>query len=540
MLLHSPVGWVEPDEYPEYLDEVDDDYQMEVPERLRVIYRRLTDLGRRLVFEQELGADTVFTPLKCEMATKQQILYAHTAAQFDKLDRLQYCTDAELAAVSDESRHDMYYCRESFNAARLAAGGILACVDAVCDACAGPPTATAGTSTTGVSSGGCPPPPTTAASGFGGGSGSSSSSSALPLPASKSSNKAVALVRPPGHHACQSKEMGFCFVDSVVIAAKYALATKTNDIKRVAILDWDIHDGNGTSEGTIRDENILRLDVHRYNPKDGFYPCTGPPSECGSGKAQGLNLNMGWSRGGMGNTEYAAAFYELILPILADYSPDLLIISCGLDAAMGDLIGGCELTPGFFHAMTRAALEAVGPSTPVVCALEGGYTMSVIPDCMEAVTLAMLNCPYQYHSSFLFEGLCGAAEEETERTTLADAWPTDDTLERSRRTLSNYYVRHSEALCSCTHVIDTAAKDINLCIRIFKGLDRWKHLNLQRIKGPPKKKTPTAATLQKKKRSWSKMGGTSSWASSGGGGSAIQRPRIYMWYGTENYHRHFW
>ena len=105
--------------------------------------------------------------------------------------------------------------------------------------------------------------------------------------------------------------------------------------------------GNGTAEATIKDANIFRIDLHRFNRREGFYPYTGPANDIGVGNARGLNLNVTWSQGGMRNTEYAAAFYELILPLLVNFKPDLLIISCGLDAAMGDLLGGCELVSIF-------------------------------------------------------------------------------------------------------------------------------------------------------------------------------------------------
>ena len=269
--------------------------------------------------------------------------------------------------------------------------------------------------------------------------------------------------------------------------------------------------GNGTAEATIGDERIFRIDLHRYNPREGFYPCTGPPNEIGTRNARGLNLNVGWSQGGMRNNEYAAAFYELILPLLVDYNPDLLIISCGLDAAMGDLLGGCELTPGFFHAMTRASIEAVGPNTPVVCALEGGYAMNVIPDCMEAVTLAMLNCPYSYHSSA--GSFCGGAA--LERTT----WPSDY-LERSRLTLSKYYIREASNM-----LLYSAVDDINTSIKIFQGIPRWKHIDLQRIVGPPRQHV----YLKNNKRKGAAAEETCF-------EPPFQRPRVYLWYGTEEWH----
>jgi len=466
MLLHRPIGWVEPDIFPENLNECDDGYPCENPERLRVIYERLCSVEDRLVFEEDgLEIDQIlFNPLRCQMATKQQICMAHTVEQYERLEQLQYYSNEELMQLTEE-HSDMYYCHATFQAARLAAGGLLACVDAACDQ-------------------------------------------------KSTSNKALALVRPPGHHACQSKELGFCFIDSVVVAAKYAIQQKK--ATRVVILDWDIHDGNGTQEGTLQDENIFRIDLHRFNRKEGFFPFTGAPNDIGSGNARGLNLNMAWSHGGMGNTEYAAAFYELVLPLMAEYKPDMLLISCGLDAAKGDLLGGCELTPDFFHAMTRATLEVVGPTCPVVCALEGGYTMSILPDCMEAVTLAMINCPYQYHSSVEIGSYLGGAAIETKR----NPWPAN-ALGRSRRVLSKYYVRDG-----CSSIIDSAIHDINTCIRIFSNTRRWMHLEFHRIRGPPK---PVQQPQPPKKRKLLE----SSFVCD----RPFQRPRVFLWYGTELHHQ---
>lgn len=198
MLLHRPVGWVEPEVFPSYLDDIDDDYPMENPERLKVIIERLCNLEKRLLHMDEScfsdleHSNQVFRWLECEMATKEQILLTHSEDFYERLDDYQFMSDSDLALLSQQVRHDIYYGHESFQAARLAAGGLLSCVNAVCD----------GASTT---------------------------------------KKSLALVRPPGHHACQSQEMGFCFINSVVVAAKYALAT--GQANRIAILDWDVHDG---------------------------------------------------------------------------------------------------------------------------------------------------------------------------------------------------------------------------------------------------------------------------------------------------------
>ena len=561
MLLHRPVDWTEPLSFPKNQDEIEEGYPIENPERLQVIYDRLCILEDRLVEQLQDSDDyegyagtgdssllptastaknakqrTIFEHISCSMATKEEVLLAHSERHYNRLDQLEFYTNEELAVMSKDSTKDIYYCRDSFKAARLAAGGLLSCIDAICSPIIM----------------------------------NSSGMSLQPHYQPSNMNKAIALVRPPGHHACQSEEMGFCFIDSVVVAAKYALKNKKAKIKRIVILDWDIHDGNATADGTIKDSHIFRIDLHRYNPKCPFYPFTGSPHEVGSGTAEGLNLNMTWSQGGMGNIEYGAAFYELILPLIADYKPDLLIISCGLDAAMGDLLGDCNLTPSFFHAMTRAAIEVIGPNTPVLCALEGGYTINVIPDCMEAVTLAMLNLPYSYHSSQQQtpQRYCGggggggaAGGLSPVSSSRSQPWSYVDGLKRSRFALRNYYVRLER---NPLQIAKSAIQDINQLIRTFHGLQRWKHLPLKRIKSAGghkplssstsvhnhRQQTPPKASSQK--RNWNDIvkseltihqqhhEPTSMMYDvalvSSQFPSRYSRKRMYLWYGTEKHH----
>jgi hypothetical protein len=193
--------------------------------------------------------------------------------------------------------------------------------------------------------------------------------------------------------------------------------------------------------------------------------------------------------------------------------------------------------------MTRAVAEVVGPETPILCALEGGYAIDVICDCMEAVTLAMLNCPFSYHSTQLMESYYsfgGAASPEcshcTDRTadhTCSCCWsaPGNDNerLQRGRRVLANYYI-HSENIPATSMLLKSAIQDINTCIRIFRGIPRWNNVHLRSIKTPPSS-SQSQQLVSHHKRSCSDDG-TRGWTEYRPG----QRPRIYLWYGTEEHH----
>lgn len=109
----------------------------------------------------------------------------------------------------------------------------------------------------------------------------------------------------------------------------------------------------------------------------------------------GTNVNIALKQGGMGNREYAAAFCELVLPVLETFQPDLVLIACGADAAKGDLLGDCGLTPDMYYIMTKSVLETAGVDTPLVTILEGGYNLPVLSDCLQAVNLAMLDEPFE-------------------------------------------------------------------------------------------------------------------------------------------------
>lgn len=209
---------------------------------------------------------------------------------------------------------------------------------------------------------------------------------------------AFAIIRPPGHHAEFDAPMGFCLFNNVPIAAKICQADYPDLCRKILILDWDVHHGNGIQNMFYEDPNILYISVHVY--EDGsFYP--GKPDNpntpdgglehCGSGPGLGRNVNIGWHEQGMGDGEYMAAFQKIIMPIAQEFNPDLVIISAGFDAADGDELGGCFVTPTCYAQMTHMLMSLAGGKV-AVC-LEGGYNLEAISQSALAVAKTLMGEP---------------------------------------------------------------------------------------------------------------------------------------------------
>jgi acetoin utilization deacetylase AcuC-like enzyme len=197
----------------------------------------------------------------------------------------------------------------------------------------------------------------------------------------------IAVVRPPGHHAKREASQGFCLLNNVAVAAK--VATTLWGMERVAILDWDIHHGNGTEDIFYNDPNVLVINMHRFDNRQ-FYPGTGSPDRIGEGEGKGFNINIGWqsgNEGGLSDSDYLAAMRVIVLPILEQFKPSLLFISAGFDAAMGDPLGQCRVTCAGYAQMTQLLSSACNGKVVVV--IEGGYNLTAVANSSEAVVIAL-------------------------------------------------------------------------------------------------------------------------------------------------------
>ena len=252
-------------------------------------------------------------------ATLDEIQYIHSNSQIEKARKY-----SELEMRLDP---DTVLCKDSYNVALLAAGGAIMAVDAVGD----------------------------------------------------NWDSAFALIRPPGHHATPTKSMGFCIFNNIAIAARHA---QNMGKKRVLIVDWDVHHGNGTQDAFYDDPTVLYFSTHQYP----HYPGTGWMDEVGTGDGEGFNINVPLPAG-TDDSGFIAAFMEILVPAAREFNPDIVLISAGMDACYNDGLAQMRMSVEGFSVLASIVKSIAKQSCDgkVAAVLEGGYDLKLLSHSVAAV-----------------------------------------------------------------------------------------------------------------------------------------------------------
>jgi acetoin utilization deacetylase AcuC-like enzyme len=192
--------------------------------------------------------------------------------------------------------------------------------------------------------------------------------------------RAICVTRPPGHHAERERAMGFCFLNNVAIAAEHAIAA--HGMSRVAIVDWDVHHGNGTQHHFYSRSDVFYVSIHQYP----HYPGTGAAGGKGEGPGAGFTLNIPLEPGA-GDDKYCRLFDTVILPLLEQYQPQMILVSAGFDGHRRDPLGGMDLTGAGYSSMAKRLCDLSGRYSDgrVVVLLEGGYDLAGLTEGVGAV-----------------------------------------------------------------------------------------------------------------------------------------------------------
>ncbi|QPG76734.1 hypothetical protein FOA43_004128 [Brettanomyces nanus] len=308
--------------YLEYIDPHPED-----PRRIYRIYKILAENGLiddpTLSGRDDIGDLMVKIPVR--PATDSEILAVHTPEHLKFIKSTQSMTKEQLLKET-ETGDSVYFNNDSYTSAKLASGGAIEACKAVIEGRV---------------------------------------------------KNSLAVVRPPGHHAEPDAPGGFCLFSNVSVAARAILKNYPESVRKIAIVDWDVHHGNGTQKAFFEDPRVLYISLHRYE-QGKYYPGTpaGGADQVGSGPGEGFNVNIPWSTGGMGDAEYVYAFQKVVMPILYEFKPDFVIVSSGFDAADGDPIGGCHISPAGYGQMTHSIKTLAQGNVCVI--LEGGYNLDSI------------------------------------------------------------------------------------------------------------------------------------------------------------------
>ncbi len=292
--------------------------------------------------------------LRARQATTEELLAVHTSEYVDRIETL------SAEAGGDAGDGTTPFGRGGASIARLSAGGAIVAVEAV---------------------------------------------------ATGSLDRVYALVRPPGHHALPDRGMGFCTFNNIAIAIRHV--QRACGVDRVAVVDWDVHHGNGTQAIFYEDPSVLTISVHQ----DGCYPVdSGHVHERGAGAGLGANLNVPLPAGS-GHGAYMAAFERAVVPALERFAPDLVVIASGFDANAYDPMGRMQLHSDSYRELTRVLLDVTGGRLAAIH--EGGYSEFYVPFCGLAVVETLAGRRTAVSDPYLEETRLMAGQELTEAQRLA-------------------------------------------------------------------------------------------------------------------------
>ncbi|KAM7268167.1 hypothetical protein ACFE04_010333 [Oxalis oulophora] len=337
----------------------DDDHHPENPERIRAIWNKLenADVTRRCVV------------MKAKEAEDKHIESVHSSKHVNLISTISYNPKRNRIASRLNS---VYFNKGSSQSAYLAAGSVIEVADKV---------------------------------------------------AKGELDSAFAIVRPPGHHAEHDEAMGFCLFNNVAVAANYLLDERAElGIKKILIVDWDVHHGNGTQKTFYKDPRVLFFSVHRHE-FGSFYPANddGFYTMVGEGPGAGYNINVPWENGRCGDADYLAVWDHILIPVVKEFEPDIILVSAGFDAAIGDPLGGCRVSPYGYSIMLKKLMDFA--QGKIVLALEGGYNLNSIANSSLACMKVLLDDKLVSGSpeAYPFESTWRVIQEV--RKTLSSYWP---------------------------------------------------------------------------------------------------------------------
>jgi acetoin utilization deacetylase AcuC-like enzyme len=226
---------------------------------------------------------------------------------------------------------------------------------------------------------------------------------------------AIALVRPPGHHAERDRAMGFCLFNNVAVAAA---ATLARGLTRIAIVDIDVHHGNGTQNAFYDDSRVLYVSTHQHP----FYPGTGAAEEVGTGEGRGFTVNVPMEAGS-GDRDYQVVYDDIILPVLDVYAPQLLLVSAGFDAHERDPLASMHVTTEGYADLVDSLARVARRHGALALVTEGGYHLASLSACLDAAIAAVDAAEPQPVPSGVTGTGKGARAAERARRALQEYWP---------------------------------------------------------------------------------------------------------------------